>query len=194
MVMLVEAVFTAVFIPFSAYYLWRYFFGYKKINVVISCVDDSLRRAVTTRIVDSKSDDGEWPVRLIGGILYKCRFGWDEYKVLELNSYPQRFHDFMENVKVIIFIIDSAQSEQDQKDSVELFALLTTYEVLKNAHLLIYTLKRDPKSESEQISDEEIKEIYELERISQKWHIQPLAVPMFIGLKEGINWIRKEMK
>ncbi|GMR40900.1 hypothetical protein PMAYCL1PPCAC_11095, partial [Pristionchus mayeri] len=126
-------VFTAVCLPFSAYCLWRFLFGRKRVNVLVACADDHLRNAITLRISDDgRGSDGDWPVRLTGGVMYKSRFGWEEYCFLELASFPHRFPDFCERTNVIIFVIDSSQSVEDQKDSLELFQPVVNYEALKS--------------------------------------------------------------
>ncbi|GMS87454.1 hypothetical protein PENTCL1PPCAC_9629, partial [Pristionchus entomophagus] len=137
-------------------------------NVLISCVDYAILRVVTTRIVDGKGSDGEWPVRMIGATLYKCRFDWDEYLFLELNSHPARFYHILEHVKVVIFIVDCAQAAQDQKDSLELFQSVMNTVPLKKAHLLLLAIDRNSQARIDKMTGQEIMEYYGLQRISNK--------------------------
>jgi small GTP-binding protein len=93
---------------------------------------------------------------------------------------------YIQNTKIIVYVVDVADSERFSIACDELHALLGDGE-MKEACLLIYGNKQDsPNAASEEVVVAALK----LADLPNKWKYQPCIAIQGEGLFDGIDWIR----
>ncbi|GMR43071.1 hypothetical protein PMAYCL1PPCAC_13266, partial [Pristionchus mayeri] len=181
---MISELITSAVISITIYGIMRYYFNYKIIRVVILGADEGLRRSVTDRILEGGVAFGNWPEIMAGATRHKVDIGHSEYTFLELRGDPVEYYHLYDHFDVAIFIIDS--SAEDQKASLDLFERAMKLGTLKDIKFMVYAIKKDSEAEKN-LSEDEVKEVYGLERFSQKVHIQPVDFQL-IGIGAGMKW------
>uniref|UniRef100_A0A1I8AKM5 ADP-ribosylation factor-like protein 3 n=1 Tax=Steinernema glaseri TaxID=37863 RepID=A0A1I8AKM5_9BILA len=98
--------------------------------------------------------------------------------------------NYFENTDVLIYVIDSSDSKRFQETEMELFELLEE-EKLDAVPVLIYANKQDL---SQAVRSSDIADQLKLLNIrDRKWQIQPCSAYTGEGIKEGMDWISKNL-
>lgn len=100
------------------------------------------------------------------------------------------WRNYFEDTDVLIYVIDSADKKRFEETSVELNELLSE-EKLATVPLLIYANKQDLINA---VSAGELAEALSLVHIRDRaWQIQACSATSAEGLKDGIDWICKNI-
>ena len=98
------------------------------------------------------------------------------------------WHHYFINTEVLIYVIDSNDSERFAESKNELHYLINNINL---KCVLIYLNKTDLPNT---ILPEKIKDIFELNKIKYKWFVQPCCAINNEGIIEGLEWISKNIK
>lgn len=99
--------------------------------------------------------------------------------------------NYFENTDILIYVIDSSDKKRFEETSVELNELLSE-EKLKGVPLLVYANKQDLFNAA---PASEMAEGLNLPAIRDRcWQIQPCSATTGEGLKEGLEWTRRQLK
>lgn len=94
------------------------------------------------------------------------------------------------NVDGLIFVIDSS-SKWEINDAREILFKFVNEDLLKNTKLLIYSNKRDIK---DTLDAKKLKNVLELNKITQEWKIQNCIATTGDGLFEGMLWLSEKIE
>ena len=97
---------------------------------------------------------------------------------------------YYNNVQIIIYMIDSNDTNRIQESKNELHKILQEDQLQNIDAVLIFNNKIDlPNS----LSNLELTEILELENIKQNWHIQSCCAIKKKGIYDGLKWLSKQI-
>lgn len=100
------------------------------------------------------------------------------------------FECYFENVRGLVYVVDSADEERLEETTKELHLLLAE-EKLQKIVVLILANKQDLANA---LSVDVLTEKLELEKIKQKWHILASSAIEDVGLREGWDWITNALQ
>lgn len=117
-----------------------------------------------------------------------------KYKNLDLTIWDiggqeklrQLWHHYYQNTNVIIFVIDSNDNNRLEQIKNEMHYVLNN-DLLKDVKsVLIFYNKIDlPNSRNQHL----LKDILQLDKLKQKWFIQPCIAIKNEGIYDGFNWL-----
>jgi len=98
---------------------------------------------------------------------------------------------YFDNVKSIIYIVDSSDLERINESKEELMRVLDN-DTLRDASLLIFANKQDNPNA---LTVSELANRFDLHSIkNRKWFIQPAISTRGIGIYEGLDWLARTLK
>ena len=97
---------------------------------------------------------------------------------------------YYQNTNVLIFVIDSNDSDRINEVKQELHCITNEPEMEKLNCVLIYNNKIDLPNSLHHNSLENLLELYKLKKT---WHIQPCCAITDEGIPEGFDWISKNI-
>ena len=102
----------------------------------------------------------------------------------------QLWHHYYQNTNIIIFVIDSNDISRLKQVKNEMHYVLNN-DLLKDIEaVLIFCNKMDlPNSKNPHL----LKEILQLNKIKQKWYLQPCIAINNEGIHDGFNWLSKNV-
>ncbi len=121
-----------------------------------------------------------------------------EYKNISLIAWDVGGNDkirilwrhYYQNVKGIIFVVDSNDKDKIETAKEELYKMLVE-ENLKNAPLLVFANKQDiPGKMTKEEVTQELGLNYSM---SRQWYVQASCAPVGDGLYEGLEWLTNQI-
>lgn len=113
---------------------------------------------------------------------------WDIGGQAKIRPYWRNYFD---NTDVLIFVIDSADSNRAEEAVAELLDIME-HEKLCSVPVLIFANKQDAR---ERMDVTAIEKLLDADKFaSRTWHIQPCSGRKGEGVKEGMEWLCKVVK
>ena len=93
------------------------------------------------------------------------------------------------NTSAIIFVVDSSDDQRLKEAKEELCKILEQPE-LSNTLLLIFANKQDIDNAA---TPTEISNLFQLEKLKNKFHVQPSCATTGVGIEDGFSWVASNL-